>query len=190
VSIRRLTSVAAIFVALHCAPSPSAPAISNDLIRCGVLEDQHIPGEPCVLFVAGSFAAPLDNYGGFVDGDTVLVYGTEDYPSPLGCGGYGNGIRVRLIQECHNFDFGCGTLYEFDVDTGPSCFYSRQYGYFDVDRSGAFGVGDTVRVFGRLRFTCISFCEGPCIVVDSIAACDSLTAVEPSTWGRLKALFR
>jgi hypothetical protein len=164
---------------------------SYDLIRCGVLEDLHIPGEPCVLFVSGSFAAPLDDYGGFGDGDTVLVYGTYDYPSPLGCGGYGNGIRVKLIQECRNFDWGCGTLWHYEDEARCAGFHSWRYGDFFLSDFGGFQVGDTVQVYGGWKGV-LTWCavDGE-ILVDSVTACtDTLTAVSPTTWGWLKALFR
>jgi hypothetical protein len=64
----------------------------------------------------------------------------------------------------------CGTLIQ-----GVECvlFDSDNYGVYVVENLGGFGVGDRVRVEGKLNDTCITFCmEGDgCIEQNQISSC-------------------
>jgi len=175
---------------LACAYCPVASAV--DFLICGELRTVIDGGEDCLLFDPSSPDEPcwLDNYGEFAAGDTVLVMGTRYVLPPMYlCGEIHSTVRVDLIQVCHGFDFGCGTF----GFMGDECryFHSPTYGDFLVDDWSGFEVGDTARVYGGV-VDYGSLCEfkGP-ILADSVRACaDTLTVVSPTTWGRLKALFR
>jgi len=161
------------------------------VMKCGVLEARSAQGEQCLLFTADGVQHLLDVYGGFTAGDTVLVRGTMEYWSPWTCGGNWPWIRVDSIDDCRGFDFGCGTIV---VDQEGDCrsFASWRYGSFGLDHWEGHASGDTLHVHGRLEFYCITWCTWVgCIAVDSLSTCtDSLTVISPTSWGRLKAVFR
>jgi hypothetical protein len=171
---------------LSLAASPPALAV----LGCGVLETHSYQGNECLLLAMNDYVYWLTDYGGFAAGDTVFVAGTEQVPSMVFCGMSRPGIGVETIQACRGVDFGCGTL--FDMGLGEcSGFTSWRYGPFALVNWGGFQAGDTVRVYGRYQND-ISWCDiRGSIFADSVVVCpDSLTVASPTTWGRLKALFR
>jgi hypothetical protein len=156
---------------------------------CGSLVPRSYQGQECLVFYTSTgWLYLLDDYGGFAPGDSVLVFGDILPGSEWICGGYFQTLQVDMIQACRGFDFGCGVLAR---DEDCRWFHSWQYGDFLLLGWGGFQVGDTVRVYGGLVEVgtwCVA--EG-CIMPDSVRACsDTLTALSPTTWGRVKALYR
>jgi hypothetical protein len=181
---------AALLTLLCCSVGYHMSASAEDMISCGALVTYEHGGEQCLLFDwHGHSLCWLDNYGGFGDGDYVLVVGTPDEYATVPCGPSRCKIHVQSIQACRGFDFGCGTFEFYEDDC--RYFYSWQYGPWFVDNWGGFEVGDTARVYGGIGEIGTWCNVRNLIMADSVVVCpDSLTAVTPVTWGRLKALFR
>ena len=188
---RAIRCSAAFLACVCCCLGHSAASSTADVLDCGVLEMDTFGGGECLLFNRAYHELLwLDDYGGFSAGDTVLVLGTRDDTHHLLCGTDRSGVRVQTIQPCRGFDFGCGTL---NYDEEPChWFHSWRYGDFMLDSWGGYEVGDTVRVYGGMNYDAISWCAARCcLAADSVVVCpDSLTVASPTTWGRLKALFR
>jgi hypothetical protein len=153
-----------------------------------------VPNSTCQgLFVPPVWWYLIDNTGGFVSGDSVVVWAPSQ--DELNCPGYGtiSHLSENTIGAYHGFDFGCGLL----VQGGPeSCDYfaSVRYGNMSTAITGQVP-SDSVRVFGDLWFptSCIAIPEcnaANCFTVTHVAPCDTSTAVESATWGRLKMKYQ
>jgi hypothetical protein len=186
-------SGAVLRVALLAALLSCVAGRAASIMDCGILVEETHGEEHCIFFVGNDGQSYwLDDYGEFTTGDTLFIRGTTHVPPMVLCGASHPGIGVAIMQRCRGVDFGCGTLYFIDGPFGPPCFYSWQFGSFGMGGWGGYQEGDTVQVYGRILLGCTSLCaDTPCLHADSLVACtDTLTAVSPTTWGRLKALFR
>ncbi len=155
--------------------SSAAYAQSDSFQDCGTL----IQGAECILFDSDNFGVyVVDNLGGFSVGDRVRVEGVLNVTCITFCM-QGNGcIEQNQISSCADFD-DCGTLVQ-----GVECilFDSDHFGRYQVWPLGNFGVGDRVRVTGRLDLTCTTFCmQGGCIENATVVACPQIPTL--SEWG-------
>ncbi len=136
----------------------------------------------------------LADFGGYVAGDTVHVVGTASitFESCAGSPFYWR-LTPSSITRCLPSDLGCGVIVG-SLAAGCSYWSSEAYGKLDLlDRHG-FAPGDTVHVSGVVCWcggqTCHPFGDGE-IRGERLRACsDSLSAVVPLTWGRVRMLFR
>ncbi len=136
----------------------------------------------------------LDNFGGYVAGDTVHVVGTASiaFESCAGIPFYWR-LAPSSITRCLPSDLGCGVIVG-SLDGGCTYWSSTEHGKLDLlDRHG-FAPGDTVHVSGIVCWcggqTCHPFGDGQ-IFSERLRACsDSLNAVVSLTWGRVRMLFR
>jgi hypothetical protein len=144
------------------------------------------------LWVAPGTWALLDDFEGFSPGDTVLVSVVYAYNATCADREYLRFADVQ-ISPWHNYDFGCGVLVR-DIEYLCESFISSRYGRIAMGVTG-YEPGDTIRVFGALRFyyQCVGIpeCAEPlCVTPEHVELCDTTTAVVPLTWGRLKARYR
>jgi hypothetical protein len=157
--------------------SPAAYAQGDLFEDCGTL----IQGVECVLFDSDNFGLyVLDNYGGFSVGDRVRVAGILNESCVTFCMQGDGCIEQNEISSCADFD-DCGILIQ-----GVECilFDSDNYGVYVILGSlGGFGVGDRVRVTGRLYVTCVTFCmQGDgCIENATVEACAQIPTL--TEWG-------
>lgn len=108
------------------------------------------------------------------------------------CDGYTSRYCVvnYTLSVCPSRDLGCGVLIRTG-DVYEYCWHwlSPLYGYVNASPHGH-APGDTVRVFG-VAGRCASTCDGDgCLWNESFTTCDGPDAVERTTWGLLKAVFR
>jgi hypothetical protein len=152
------------------------------------------PPDTCLTFVDfwTYHPAHLDTYGSFQEGDTVIVGGDPMVQLPdLYCGAEFWIHRNRIYGYHDILDLGCGVLEEHeDCDF----FHSFQFGTWYASM-GPFADGDTVRVRGRSWWDEGTFCEGADRGIRywtelTTACADTSTAVRPTTWGRLRRLYR
>lgn len=164
-----------------------APA--EPFVECGYIV-RHPGGGDCLLFCSDSqWWYEVENIGSFQHLDRVLVEGDLDVRCAPACA-YAEGcVRDNLIAECPADSFGCGVL---EGDYECEYFVSPDHGRLMLNLTFDFVQGDTVRVFGNLDESCLTFCAPDgCVLVAKIRACaDTLVAALPATWGRIKAVFR
>ena len=135
----------------------------------------------------------LDGTGGFMDGDTVVVY-AQDVDSET-CDNHQTyeHLAESRLSAWRDFDFGCGIVTS-DAEYGCEFFHSALYGVMSASGLSAYETGDSVHVFGLLSFPdgCLSFpeCSAPtCFVPTHVEACDLSPLYNEITWGRVKATY-
>jgi hypothetical protein len=182
----RLAAGFACILALWSSLGDSAQA---RVIIGGVLE-RAMPDSCVVLSTLHGYVL-LDNIGEFAVGDSVVVV-ADDWGA-ASCGDYGVlYLRNNSIDPLNDCDLGCGLL---ALDTEYFCpiFYTDRFGAILLDSYAEFASGDSVHVVGDFEIrACITMSECTpdyCLERNTTAAC-TLTPVPPSTWGRLKRLFR
>jgi hypothetical protein len=186
-----ILTIVSMTLLLLCTGNPSTDAQAQQIDACGELYE----GFGCVGFYSyeDDTHYVLDDYGSFSPGDLVHVTGTETYDAVF-CGDHAFGIRVAdsSIEPCLPSDLGCGVLSGPHYDGDCWLWRSRALGEFLIDQHD-FASGDTVRVSGIICRCGGGFCllgDG-WIYQETLTMCpDSLSAVVPTTWGRLRMLFR
>jgi LPXTG-motif cell wall-anchored protein len=171
--MRRLIGNIVILIILVSSMAYAQDDIFQD---CGTL----IQGVECILFDSDNFGLyVLDNLGGFSVGDRVRVEGILNSSCTTFCMQGDGCIEQNQITSCADFD-DCGTLIQ-----GAECilFDSDHFGVYEVWPLGDFGVGDRVRVTGRLYLSCTTFCMGGdgCIENVTIVACPEIPTL--TEWG-------
>jgi hypothetical protein len=184
----RTLLVASLACVFALCPSLGGPAQAK-LVIAGVLE-RAMP-DSCVALSTLDGYILLDNLGQFGIGDSVVAAG--DYFDYASCGYYELlHLPANSIDPLNGCDLGCGLL---TLDTEYFCpiLYTDRFGAVLLDSYGEFASGDSVHVVGDFAIrtcTTISECTPDyCLERNTTTAC-TLTPVPPSTWGRLKGLFR
>ena len=181
---------------IHAGPAHSGPprdAPERGYLTTGVLRRQ--PPDTCLVLVNFKQIPPalLDTYDAFAEGDTVVVTGDLPVNLPnLFCGVEFWIHHNRVFPYRGVIDLECGVL----VDDDPAdCGYfdSFRFGRFHTGMGPPFSDGDSVHVWGRFHNDWYTWCfsDYPETEVTHIIACpDTSTAIQPTTWGRLRVLFR
>jgi hypothetical protein len=111
------------------------------------------------------------------------------------CGHYSRVVENITISPCIPETLGCGVLWDFNPEY--HCYAWTGLGdpgsTILVGDLGGFSLGDTVFATGIRDMSVADICICGCGVLrnSTFTACgDTLTPVEPMSWGRLKSLFR
>ena len=128
-------------------------AAAQDFDECGVL----VQDVECVLFRATNGQQfLLDDVGEFEVGDEVRVIGVKDLACLTTCQNVSGCVAVARIGYCDGQIAACGTL----VQGGECVLFEDDKGFlFQVDNTGAFRVGDRVRIRGEFEQDCVTICQ-------------------------------
>jgi hypothetical protein len=187
--VRLVLSTAIILTVLSSYAGPAQPA---RVFFLGALKAD--PTQQCVLLhTTFNYDYMLDNYGAFEIGDSVAVRADSEEQCTCSGGGIYLCLHGNTIAPIGNVDCGCGVLRA--AEYGCMSMFSEDYGSFLLDSHDGFADGDTVRVWGRLSLEacgCISECACEhCVYHARLFACpDTGQAIQPTSWGRLRMLFR
>jgi hypothetical protein len=188
-TIRLLSLGVALALQLVCASLAAAVHIDT----CGQLERYY----NCLYFspLQDSHLYRLDNYGGFGPGEVVRVSGESSsiYPGCWSQDWSDEIVHDNTIVACPPTDLGCYRIFVPEPwdDISCPCIVYPECGPLAVPPSG-FASGDSVRVFGvpdcRGGWTC--HVAGTVLLVTVKACSDTITAVLPISWGRIRAIYR
>lgn len=126
---------------------------AQDFDECGVL----VQDVECVLFRATNGQQfLLDDVGEFEVGDEVRVTGVKDVACLTTCQNVSGCVEVVRIGYCDGEVAACGTLVQ-----GVECvLFEDDKGFlFQVENTGAFRVGDRVRIRGQFEQDCVTICQ-------------------------------
>jgi hypothetical protein len=134
----------------------------------------------------------LDNLGGFVLGDTVVVTAAFEGESFCDTELYSY-LHDNTIASWRGYDFGCGYLL-FDPEYGCGVLDSERFGPLSIGSPPGFRNGQFVRAIGTMQlypYLAIPECFAYYGLFDiTLSACaDTSTATQSLSWSRLKARF-
>ncbi len=151
----------------------------------------------CWVFVpfCGGKQYLLRDNGGFENFDIVRIQGFSSLCyARCGSAFFYYCISPPVITVCEPEPLGCGVLREIN---SPDCndiwlWESFEWGKLELGEPFGFADGDTVSVFGFINRACGRICNfgEACLVEETLMPCDLPVSVLPTTWGRIKIVYR